>query len=187
MLNIEKQKRVIINRGISGSGKSTFAQWMIEMAAGPNGEVWEENHVLYSGRPSLSLKVEMLSRLGEAITISDDQYPHQSEIAAAIHSTDRYFLNKDGEYRWNPSRLHINHNANYKAFRNSVDCGIPLIIVDNTNTQEREYSKYLNYAKDEGYWISFNVMPHPKVEDAVKRNGHNVPEDAIQKMIARFE
>lgn len=30
-------------------------------------------------------------------------------------------------------------------------------------------------------------MPHPTLNEAVARNEHNVPADAIQKMMKRFE
>jgi tRNA uridine 5-carbamoylmethylation protein Kti12 len=103
-----------------------------------------------------------------------------------IHSTDSYFM-VDGVYKYNPALIGKNHSKNYKAFRDSVDLGIPLVIVDNTNTTRREWNKYQNYAEGAGYWVSFHVMPHPTVSEAKERNTHNVPGDVIKKMIQRFE
>lgn len=181
---IENIKRCVICRGIPGSGKSTMARWMA--AHSGQGEFWKTDSVLYYGKPSLALKVELLSKTGDSVEISGTDYPHKTQIESAIHSTDEYFM-VDGVYKYNPSKIGLYHGKNYKAFRDSVDAGIPVVIVDNTNTTEAEYAKYRNYAEDMGYWVSYIVMPHPTLNEALSRNEHNVPADAIQKMIKRFE
>lgn len=154
-------KRVFIMRGVPGSGKSTAAKWL----ADPSGiyESWIEDSVTYYGSK------------GEEI------YIH-----SAIHSTDEYFM-VGGEYKFNASKIGINHNKNYKAFRDSIDSELPVVIVDNTNTTRSEWSKYEEYAKSSGYWVSYHVMPHPSLDEASERNQHNVPKDVINKMIKRFE
>jgi tRNA uridine 5-carbamoylmethylation protein Kti12 len=161
-------KRVIIMRGVPGSGKSTAARMLA--SGGREGEFWLEDKVTYFGSPE---------------HFGDEHI--EAERLTAIHSTDQYFVNKAGEYRFSPKRLWPNHNANYKAFRNSVDDDIPLVIVDNTNTQRKEWKKYQDYAEDAGYWVSFHVMPHPSPKVAAARNTHGVPLDKIEQMIARFE
>lgn len=179
-----KANKVIIMRGIPGSGKSTMARWLASHSG--QGEFWLTDCVLYYGKPSLALKVELLSKAGESIDINESDYPHETQIMAAIHSTDEYFM-VDGVYKYNPSKIGLNHSKNYKAFRESVDAGIPIVIVDNTNTTEAEYAKYRNYGKDAGCWITYVVLPHPPVAEAVARNEHGVPADVIKKMISRFE
>lgn len=171
-------------RGVPGSGKSTMAKWLA--SHGENGEFWLAESVLYYGKPSLALKIELLSKAGQAIEIDESSYPLETKIMAAIHSTDEYFM-VDGVYKYNPSKIGLYHGKNYKAFRESVDAGIPLVIVDNTNTIEAEYAKYRNYAEDGGCWVTYVVLPHPSLSECVERNKHNVPADVIKKMISRFE
>lgn len=156
------QGRVLICRGVPGSGKSTLTHWLAQLAAGPDAQSWVEDSVTYYGI------------LG-------------SRIDVAIHSTDQYFVNEQGEYHYNASKIGLNHSKNYKAFKDSVEKGIPLVIVDNTNTTSSEFDKYRKHAESLDYWVTFMVQPHPTVGEAAERNVHQVPSDVIKKMIARFE
>jgi hypothetical protein len=158
------------------------------MSGNSDDEFWLENYVLYYGIPSLGFKAIKSAKDGASGEDWDtDRYKHDATISSAIHSTDQYFVRSDGTYRFTPKGLWPNHNKNYKAFRDSVDQEIPLVIVDNTNTMPKEYKKYLEYAQDSGYWVSFHVMPHPKPEEAFERNAHGVPLAKIKEMIKRFQ
>ena len=129
-------KRVIIMRGIPGSGKSTRARKLI----------------------------------GEGI----------------IHSTDDLFM-VDGEYRFNHRMLGYNHGKNLKNFVKSMELGISPVIVDNTNVRHRDYKAYVKAAEEAGYEVEFEVLPLIDAKVAVKRNTHDVPEVAIQRMIDRWQ
>ena len=172
-------KRVIIMRGVPGSGKSSAAKFLAQ--GGREGQLWIRDKVTYFGEP-----VPHFDSYDHSLPTIWREEHGEWIIRSAIHSTDQYFI-KDGVYRFVPKRLWPNHQANYKAFRNSVDDGIPLVIVDNTNTRRKEWRKYQDYAENAGYWVSFHVMPHPTIKEAVERNTHGVPADAIEKMIKRFE
>ncbi len=167
-------KKCVILKGLPGSGKSTMAAWLSEIYVKSiikefgSPKSWIENCVQYYG----SEKVEGWHD-------KDPKY-------VAIHSTDQY-LYENGEYKWTPAKMGPSHSKNYEAFRKSIDDGIDLVIVDNTNTTRKEYTKYQNYAEKNGYWVSFIVMPHPTIDEAVRRNTHNVPADVIKKMRDRFE
>ncbi len=157
-------KRAIMMRGIPGSGKSSTANWVARQTAGANAIEWLEDSVRYFG-------------------LTQDK----ATAIVAIHSTDQYYIGEDGSYNWNASKVSLNHNRNYKAFKDSIEQGIPLVIVDNTNTTKSEYEKYLKFAQTFDYWVSMMVMAHPTVGEAVERNVHNVPADVIKKMLQRFE
>lgn len=171
----DNQRKCIIMRGVPSSGKSTQAHWLANLYLNSivkehveDIKIWMDNCVQYYGlyaKPSWREKDQKL---------------------VAIHSTDQY-LYENGVYKWTQAKMGPSHSKNYEAFRESIDTGIPLVMVDNTNTTSREYTKYKNYAEKNGYWVSFVVMPHPTVDEAVKRNAHNVPGDIIKKMIQRFE
>jgi len=178
-------KRVVIMRGVPGSGKSTAAKWLARMSGNETDEFWLKENVLRLGTPSLGFKCVEAAKNG--VELEDLNYPNEPVIRAVIHSTDQYFVNKDGIYNFSPRGLWPNHNKNYKAFRSSIHANIPLVIVDNTNTQFKEYKKYLEYAESCGYWVSCHVLPHPTPEEAVERNTHGVPLEKIKEMIKRFQ
>jgi len=183
--------RVIIMRGVPGSGKSTMAKYLGSVSGKPGDEFWMENKILYYGRPPLALKRAEAADLWARTRISHETdeslYGREPAIYSAIHSTDQYFVNADGTYEFYPRGLFLNHSKNYKAFCDSINSSVPLVIVDNTNTRRKEYGKYLKYAHDNGYWVSFHVMPHPTPEEAFLRNTHGVPMSKIEEMIKRFQ
>jgi predicted kinase len=131
--------KVVICRGISGSGKSTKAR---ELAKGSQGSV--------------------------------------------ICSADDFFVN-NGKYNFNPRLLRNAHQYCFKKFTDSLQEGIQLIIIDNTNTQRWEYEKYVDHAQAAGYEVEIIAMPFIDPELAAKRNVHGVPLDVIKKMQARWE
>jgi tRNA uridine 5-carbamoylmethylation protein Kti12 len=151
--------------GVPGSGKSTAARAIAQSHVDGSGEFWIEKSVTYFG------------------VRHDDG---TDTVMAAIHSTDQYFM-KDGEYRFNPKQIGIFHNANYKAFRESIMNGIPIVICDNTNTQQKEWSKYAKEAKAQDYIVVHATLPHPHPDVATERNAHGVPKDAINRMISRWQ
>lgn len=163
---MSKFKYAFIMRGIPGSGKSTVAK-QIALSGAPFDE-----ETSWVGGEQESLR--LVSR------------KNHEKVYAEIHSADFYFMN-DGEYKFNPKGLGRAHNANYKAFRDSCEAGVSVVICDNTNTQMKEYRKYLDTATHQKYIVSTVVMPHPKVKVAVDRNTHGVPKEAIEKMISRFQ
>jgi len=151
--------KAFIMRGIPGSGKSTVAE-SLALSAGP----------------------------GEFILIDGIKYLISGEDKiAAIHSTDAFFLNEKGEYVYDRRMIGANHGKNFKAFSDSIDVGLAVVICDNTNTALREYRRYMRKAKRAGYIVSVVTLEHPSVQVAVDRNTHSVPEDVIKRMINRWE
>lgn len=135
-------KTAIINRGVVGSGKSSFAKILKESA---------EN-------------------MG---------------LTCTVHNTDEYFM-VDGVYRFNVQNLGIYHRNNLNAFIDSMKDGTNIVICDNTNTTAKEYEKYVNEAKNAGYYVIAVVFIPDQLEVHCSRNTHNVPEEVVGNMIHRL-
>jgi NEDD4-binding protein 2 len=103
-----------------------------------------------------------------------------------IHSTDDQFI-VEGVYVFDPKKLGINHEKNFNNFKKSLEMGVDPVIVDNTNTQKWEYKKYVDLAESMGYQVEIQCVPHIDPVLAAKRNTHGVPEEAIRKMLKRWE
>ncbi len=99
--------KIVVLRGISGSGKST---WVREQAP-------------------------------EAFVVSAD-----------------HFFIKDGEYRFDPTRLQEAHQACYRAFVEAVARKEPFIAVDNTNISVWEMAPYVVHGRVFGYDVEILTM-----------------------------
>lgn len=111
------------------------------------------------------------------------------ENGGVVCSTDDFFM-IDGQYVFNAGKLFANHNKNVARVQKLAEVESPYIIVDNTNTQAWEASRYVELAVSHGYQVEF-VQPKTDwafdAEECAKRNSHGVPLDAIKRMIARWE
>jgi len=103
-----------------------------------------------------------------------------------IHSTDSYFV-KDGIYCFDPTKLSEYHAQNFKAFQQSVDNGVEVIVVDNVNSKHWHFIHYLEYAERKGCNVAIVSIPHPPARLAAERNTHAVPLYAIEKLIREWE
>jgi len=103
-----------------------------------------------------------------------------------ICSTDDFFI-INGEYKFDPSKLKENHEKNFEKFKELIDKGAEVIIVDNTNLRYWEAEKYIKEAKKHNYKvIVVNIIPPKDPKVLAKRNSHGVPLEAIKQMYERF-
>lgn len=108
---------------------------------------------------------------------------------AEIFSTDNFFM-IDGKYVFDASKLPDFHQKNFNAAQAAMQRGLETVIVDNTNTQGWEMSRYINAALKLGRTVEVHTPQTSwawDVKECTKRNSHGVPQDAIQKMFDRFE
>jgi tRNA uridine 5-carbamoylmethylation protein Kti12 len=119
----------------------------------------------------------------------------REEKDAIIHSTDDYFLQPDPNdpsktvYRFNMQRLGSFHNKNYQAFCRSVEEGIKVVIVDNTNIKRSEFKRYRKRAEENGYQVKEIVVGEfspEAVELYAARCLHRVPKEVIASMASKF-
>lgn len=128
-----------------------------------------------------------------------------------IHSTDSYFLvtesGSDPKYVFDQNKIGDYHRQNQQAARQSMKSGVDVVIIDNTNTRFREFYDYVFSAVDQGYevefvepsspwWCSVKPLLHghrsekkltEHAKTFTKRNAHGVPENAIMRMLVRWE
>ena len=100
-----------------------------------------------------------------------------------ILSADDFFVNGDGEYEFDPSKLKEAHN--YCQFRCSerMRQQKSRIVVANTFTQEWEMEEYFKMAERYNYRVHTIIVENRHGGT----NVHNVPEDKLQQMKERFQ
>jgi predicted kinase len=106
-----------------------------------------------------------------------------SKLAPAAHfEADRFFVGRDGRYRFDPRYLQDAHRACYKQVEEALAEGAEKVAVSNTFTQAWELEQYLRLP---------DFFPGLRVEvircTADYGNVHGVPGPAIEKMRARFD
>lgn len=109
---------------------------------------------------------------------------------AVILSTDNYFEDFYGEYNWQRAMLEEAHAYTYYLFLLEMRKLTPVVILDNTNVEYREFKKYVDRAKRSEYEIEILEPDTPwkfDVDELVARNQHGVPRETIQRMLNRWE
>lgn len=92
-------------------------------------------------------------------------------------SADDYFIDEDGNYSWNPTRISEAHKWCRKHTVDAMFAEVGNIIVHNTNTSEKEIKPYLDSAEEYGYKVVSLV-----VENRHRgKNIHNVPDETLDR------
>jgi hypothetical protein len=103
-----------------------------------------------------------------------------------IHSVDEYFM-KNGTYVFDFERWQEYKDKNFQAFCESLKKGIDIVICDRVNSTRLECEKFARAAEDAGYETEIITLPHLTAQEAAKRSTHNVPAEAIQKVLDQWE
>jgi predicted kinase len=93
---------------------------------------------------------------------------------------DMFFERSDGSYHFDPAKLAQAHAWCQGAVRHELRQGAD-VVVSNTFTQRWEMQPYLDMAQE------LNVPVKVVVMNGRFKNVHNVPEQAIERMRARWE
>lgn len=104
----------------------------------------------------------------------------EKKMADSYYEADMYFLDKDGKYNFDPSKLSEAHNwCKSKVFADLKQG--KRVIVSNTFTRIFEMEPYITFCKN--HEIPFKVI---RLKTQFK-SIHNVPDTAINKMRQRFQ
>jgi len=106
--------------------------------------------------------------------------------SSAIHSTDDLCM-VDGVYQFDAELAPQRHAQNLENFKASLEKGVEVVVVDNTNVKVQQYEPYVTEARAAGYRVAFVELLHPTLDEAVERNTHGVPLETINQMILDWE
>jgi predicted kinase len=96
---------------------------------------------------------------------------------------DMYFVDRDGNYKFEPSKIKDAHNWCKMEVEFLMKYDHSPVVVSNTFTQEWEMEDYYKLAETYGYRV-FSVILENRHNGV---NQHGVPEEKIQQMKDRFE
>lgn len=113
-----------------------------------------------------------------------EQLSKLSAFSAKVICTDDYFVDVNGNYNFDPTKLHYNHTQALVEFKRAIKDSINFVMVTNTCTQTWEYKRYEDFAKENGYMV-FPVVLR-KNKDQVFNNLHGVPLEIVEKMQNRL-
>lgn len=104
--------------------------------------------------------------------------------------TDEILEMCEGGYLWAGHKMPLYHGIAAKISSLSFSNSVPVVILDNTNTKIRDFEGYIHRARAAGYCIRIFIVggfSEEDIQNSIKRNSHNVPEDAIRRMANRFQ
>jgi len=102
----------------------------------------------------------------------------------ALHfEADMYFLDSDGNYQFDASKIKNAHNWCRDSVMDAMREGHPIVVVSNTFTQEWEMNVYYLLAEELGYRVISMIVENR--HDG--KNIHGCPDDKIEQMRNRFE
>jgi predicted kinase len=96
---------------------------------------------------------------------------------------DMYFLDADGNYQFDASKIKDAHNWCRHSVMDAMKNDYPVVVVSNTFTQEWEMEAYYLLAEELGYRVISMIVENR--HDG--KNIHGVPEDKLEIMKNRFE
>lgn len=132
-------KNFIILRGVSGSGKTTVASFIEELALGSFGR-------------------------------------------CTIATADDYFM-KDGVYKFNKFGLGKAHETCKRKVETAMSFNVPVVVLANTNTTEKDFKPYIELAEKYKYKIISLVVENRHGN----KNIHDVPEETLIKQAEKLK
>lgn len=109
-----------------------------------------------------------------------DEFAKENDYRPEIYEADMFFINKEGQYNWNPNRLSIAHNWCFNQVEKELQKGLS-VIVSNTNIKKRDRKPYIELGK------KYNAEIRVITCTGNYKNIHNVPEDKIELLKTKFQ
>jgi predicted kinase len=104
-------------------------------------------------------------------------------IGGLYYEADMFFLDVNGEYKFDPTKLRDAHNWCRHQVMDALKQGYPKVIVANTFTQEWEMEPYRLLAEELGYTVFTLIVENRHAG----KNIHGCPDEKVEMMRNRFE
>jgi hypothetical protein len=99
-------------------------------------------------------------------------------------SADDYFTDNWGNYNFDPNLLGVAHRTCQDKFLNALgDSDVDTIIVNNTNTKEKDFKFYIDEAEKRGIMVFSLVVE--KRHDGI--NSHGTPDHVIDRHVENIK
>lgn len=105
-------------------------------------------------------------------------------------STDEILEMCEAGYKWAGYKMKLYHSMARKLVNASLNCDVPLIILDNTNIKRKEFESYIVDARAKGYKVrllTVGYFDEEAIQLSFERNSHNVPIEAIRRMAQAYQ
>jgi RNase adaptor protein for sRNA GlmZ degradation len=104
------------------------------------------------------------------------------ELGFYIASADKYFWTIDHRYVFDATKLQEAHDYCFAMFKMHLLEEHGNVVVDNTNTTEREIKRYVDYANERGHRLISLVVEKRHDNYSI----HDVPDAVVKKQAARL-
>jgi len=146
-------------------------------------------------------KVLIISRGPSGSGKSRMNHELSDEFSAPVFASDDFFM-QTGTYEFDPRLLGKAHAWNQQRVEDSMKDELPVIIVDNTNTQFWEMREYTMMAQKYGYSVDFKEPDwNPRLKTPEGRwnvdfleemqnqpdREKKIPRNILEKMVERYE
>uniref|UniRef100_A0A1B0B8Q0 Smr domain-containing protein n=1 Tax=Glossina palpalis gambiensis TaxID=67801 RepID=A0A1B0B8Q0_9MUSC len=114
----------------------------------------------------------------------------EKDIRDFVLSSDDYFYDSAGRYKYSIDRLAEAHDHNQRRAREKAEDGWSPIIVDNTNMKLWEMLPYVQIAVKNGYLVELlepKTAWHKSSRKLAMLNRHEVPRETIERMLDKYE
>lgn len=116
---------------------------------------------------------------------------HKQYPDAVLCSADDFFIDTDGIYKYDHSKIGKAHEACQQKAKESFENGVSVIIIDNTNINRWEMSPYVKLAELDHFYHLIPVEPNTPWKDSPdelhNRTTHGVHHDKIKQMLVNLE
>lgn len=142
--------------------------------------------ILMRGPPGVGKSYLCHSLVKNYVDLENTNYKAEDLIC----SSDDYFYNAKGEYKYNSVFIGEAHEFNQRRVQEKTRAGLSPIFVDNTNMQLWEMLPYVKFAVQNNYLIEILEPKSPWCDSPSalsQLNKHGVPLKRIKQMKAKYE